>query len=182
MNPFLGDGASAPSRFASGLVLEQRLALEQNGLLATTEVRMLVRASLAAMTLAMAGCTSKPAPEAPRDSLGVPPAEGAPGNDQAAGRAALDSLERGARALVDTVGCSAPGQCAAAPVGVKGCGGPRDYVVYCRLTTDSTALFAKLDELASAERAFNAKYQVASTCEMRLPPDMASAGRVCRVK
>jgi hypothetical protein len=50
--------------------------------------------------------------------------------------------------------------------------------VYCAASTDSAALFAKLAELARAEQAFNSARGLASTCEYRMPPNVAvSAGR-----
>lgn len=87
-------------------------------------------------------------------------------------------LEAEAKALVKAEGCSA-GQCRTAPVGSRACGGPRYYLVYCARTTDSAALFAKLDAVAAAERAYNVKYQVMSTCEFRTPPHVGVTGAMC---
>ena len=144
---------------------------------------MPVPRSLLVATLALVACTSKPSgSDDVRDSTRVLPAEVVATAVRAADSTALDSLDRAARAMVDSGGCSDSSQCAVAAVGVRGCGGPRDFVVYCRLTTDSAALFAKLDELSTAERAFNTKYQIASNCDMRLPPPTQLVGRVCRVK
>jgi hypothetical protein len=89
-------------------------------------------------------------------------------------------LEREARALVRADGCDSTGGCATAPLGARACGGPRDYLVYCRATTDSAALFAKLDELAGAERAWNERRGAFSTCEMRLPPATELVGQRCQ--
>jgi len=87
-------------------------------------------------------------------------------------------LEAEAKALVKADGCSA-GQCRTAPVGSRACGGPRYYLVYCSRTTDSTALFSKLDAVAAAERAYNVRYQVMSTCEFRTPPHVVLTGGMC---
>jgi len=62
------------------------------------------------------------------------------------------------------------------------CGGPRYYVPYCALTTDSTALFAKLAELSRAEADYNQKNGLVSTCEMRLPGELAHSGGSCRFR
>src|SRR3982751_1505906 len=62
-------------------------------------------------------------------------------------RTRLARLEREARALAKTDGCSTSETCRTAPVGWRGCGGPRSYLVYCAATTDSVALYRKLDEL-----------------------------------
>ena len=67
------------------------------------------------------------------------------------------------------------------PVGVKGCGGPRDFVVYCATATDTAALTRKLDELARAERAYNERYEIASDCALQVAPTVTLAGQSCRV-
>src|SRR5688500_19686727 len=83
--------------------------------------------------------------------------------------AAIVRLEDQAKVIAKTSGCSSVSQCRTAPVGNRACGGPRYYIAYCAATTDSVALFRKLDEVAAAENAFNRKYQLASTCEFRMP-------------
>jgi hypothetical protein len=88
-------------------------------------------------------------------------------------------LESDARALAKTAGCTSADACRTAPVGSRGCGGPRTYVVYCAATTDSVALYAKLDSLRDAEAAFNQRNGIASTCEMRLPPIPSASGGRC---
>ena len=93
--------------------------------------------------------------------------------------ARIARLEREARALAGTTGCEAAAACRTAPVGVRGCGGPRDYVVYCPATTDTAALLRKLDELSRAEAAYNEREGVISTCQMRLPPAVSVIGGRC---
>jgi hypothetical protein len=102
-------------------------------------------------------------------------AEKAAGDDTAR----IARLEREARALANTSGCDAASSCRTAPVGVRGCGGPRDYLVYCAATTDSTALMRKLDELARVEAAYNEREGVVSTCQLRLPPPVTVSGGRC---
>ena len=94
----------------------------------------------------------------------------------------LRRLEREAVALARAEGCSSVGQCRSAPVGNRPCGGPRYYVAYCPLTTDSAALFAKLAELSRAESDYNRKNGLMSTCEMRLPGELAHSGGSCRFR
>jgi hypothetical protein len=91
----------------------------------------------------------------------------------------LARLERDARALVRTTGCEAASSCRTAPVGWRGCGGPRNYVVYCPATTDTVALIRALDELKRAEMAYNERESVISTCEMRMPPTVTVQGGTC---
>ena len=84
--------------------------------------------------------------------------------------AAIEKLENDAKAIAKTTGCATSGECRSAPVGSKGCGGPRYYIPWCARSTDSAALYAKLDQVVTAERAYNKKYQIISTCEYRLAP------------
>jgi hypothetical protein len=138
-----------------------------------TTIRLL---SPALAALLCASCA--PGPSAtPADTAG--PRAGTAPADAAASRERVERLEREARALARADGCEQDGQCRTAPVGSRPCGGPRDYVAYCALTTDSAALYAKLAELAAAEKAFNEKEGLASTCEFRMPPAVSLAGGQC---
>ena len=94
----------------------------------------------------------------------------------------LMRLEREARAMAKTDGCSSLDQCRSAPVGERPCGGPRDYVVYCARTTDSAALYRKLAELRQAEMEYNRKSGMMSTCEYRMPPELGLSGGSCRAR
>jgi hypothetical protein len=102
--------------------------------------------------------------------------------DQKADWAQIVALEDEAKALVKANGCSTAAQCRTAPVGSRACGGPRYYLVYCAATTDSAALFRKLDAVAAAEREFNTHYQIASTCEFRMPPNVALVAGTCQAQ
>ena len=95
-------------------------------------------------------------------------------------RLRLARLEQEARALAKLDGCTSAGACRTAPVGWRGCGGPRAYLVYCAASTDTMALFRKLTELERAEQAYNASTGMASTCELRTPPAVRLEGRSCR--
>ena len=102
--------------------------------------------------------------------------------DQKADWAQIVALEDQAKALVKADGCGSAAQCRTAPVGSRACGGPRYYLVYCSQTTDSAALFRKLDAVAAAEREYNTRYNVASTCEFRMPPTVALSGGSCQAQ
>ena len=93
--------------------------------------------------------------------------------------AAIEKLEGEAKAIAKTAGCSASSECRAAPVGSRACGGPRYYIAYCAKSTDSAALYSKLDEVAQAEQAYNRKYQLVSTCEFRMPPAVGIMAGSC---
>jgi hypothetical protein len=102
--------------------------------------------------------------------------------DQKSDWGQIVALENEAKVLAKTDGCSTAGECRTAPVGSRACGGPRYYLVYCSRTTDSAALFKKLEAVAVAEREFNARYQLVSTCEFRMPPTVALSGGSCRAQ
>jgi hypothetical protein len=132
----------------------------------------------AAVIAVLGGCAQQPS---------ASPSEPGPGKivfsgDQKADWAQITALEDQAKALVKTDGCSSAGACRTAPVGSRGCGGPRYYLVYCSATTDSAALYKKLDAVAAAEREFNTHYKVVSTCEFRLPPKVALSGGSCQAQ
>jgi hypothetical protein len=76
-----------------------------------------------------------------------------------------------ARVLVHAEGCASTAGCAAAPVGVKACGGPREYLVYCRTTTDEAKLLATLDEARRAEQRYNELTDAVSDCLLLLAPE-----------
>lgn len=128
-----------------------------------------------------AGCTRTPVNGGGADSTVAARGDAQQGTTGTPARADLERLEREARALARVEGCTQSGQCRTAPLGSRACGGPRDYLPYCPVTTDSAALFSKLDELARAESAFNQQSGMASTCEFRMPPEVEAAGGRCVV-
>ena len=122
-------------------------------------------------------------------SQGTPGAPSGPGGDkviltgdQKTDWAQIVALEDQAKAIVKADGCTSADQCRTAPVGSRACGGPRYYLVYCSRTTDSAALYRKLNAVAEAEREYNTRYQLASTCEFRMPPTVALSGGSCQAQ
>jgi hypothetical protein len=131
-----------------------------------------IRAWALATALLGASCAQQEEPPA----VGQPPAQ-----TRATREARIRELEQQARALARTDGCDQANQCATAPVGVKGCGGPRTYLVYCKATTDEAALLRTLDELKRVEEEYNRVEQIASDCMMVMPPQVRLEGRACMV-
>lgn len=102
--------------------------------------------------------------------------------DQKADWDQILAIEERAKALVRPDGCASDDQCRSAAVGSRACGGPRYYLVYCARTTDTVALSKKLEEVAAAERAYNVRYHIASTCEFRMPPSVGLVGGACAAR
>ena len=129
------------------------------------------------LSLALAGCAQQPPGNDPALSEpGLVPAE----DQQERDWAEIERLENEAKALARATGCTSSEGCRTAPVGNRACGGPRYYLVYCAATTDSAALFARLREVVDAENEYNEEYEIASTCEFRMPPEIAFSGGECR--
>lgn len=138
---------------------------------------------------AVAGCSQQPQSSGGAGTRSVgsvisrtpPDTNPAPAQDSSAkALPRLVKLEQEARALAKTEGCGSVGSCRTAPVGWRGCGGPRTYITYCAATTDTVALLRKLAELEQAERDYNASSGMISTCEFRMPPGVRLDGRTCR--
>jgi len=129
----------------------------------------------------LGGCAPAPAPSSP-DATDPSPRVDTLGNSQSADRARIVALEEQAKSIARTSGCSRDSECRSAPVGVKACGGPRYYLPYCARTTDSAALFRKLDEVLAAERAFNVKYGMVSNCQLESQPTVGVTAGVCQAR
>jgi hypothetical protein len=130
------------------------------------------------LMLLAASCTRNAAPaDAPGET-----AASASVSTEDTDRQAIEKAEAEARVIAKADGCSSSADCRAAPIGARGCGGPRDFILYCAASTDSAALYAKIAAADSLERAFNTKYKVVSTCELRLPPTVEASGGACVAK
>jgi hypothetical protein len=140
-----------------------------------TIISLRMRSCAAAMTALMVASCATPAQRS-EDSTraGV--------TRPAADRAHLAQLEERAHALAKSSGCDTAGACGVAPLGWRACGGPRDYLVYCRAATDTIELLRVLEELRRAESDFNEKSGTMSTCEMRLPPEIDLRGGRCEAR
>jgi hypothetical protein len=139
-----------------------------------------MKTTLAIAILAVVACAVACAPAPDTDTPPEPSGAGALTGDQQQDWAAIERVEDEARQLAVATGCNTADDCRAAPVGNRACGGPRYYLVYCATSTDSAALSAQLDEIVRAENEYNQRYEVISTCEFRMPPEIAFSGGECR--
>jgi len=94
-------------------------------------------------------------------------------------RTRLQQLEEEARALAQAGGCTDVSQCQSAPLGALACGGPRDYLVYCSVTTDERALQRTLRQLELREERYNEQCGGFSICLFVTPPGVALVNGVC---
>jgi hypothetical protein len=118
-------------------------------------------------------------PPAPVDST-QPPAGASPPATPDTETAAIERIKREAHAIARVGGCTAASECKTIGIGVKACGGPEDYIVYCPKSTDVPALERKVAEVERAQKAYNEKHQMMSTCEYRTPPNTQLVGGSCR--
>ena len=93
--------------------------------------------------------------------------------------AEIQRLEQAAKGIVRTGQCAGASECRTAPVGNRGCGGPRYYLVYCPASTDTAALSRTLAQIVTLENAYNKKWQIISTCEYRMAPSLRLSGGRC---
>lgn len=141
------------------------------------KIAVITLLTLAACAPSPGSAAAEPPTEEDRAAVAVPPDPPRAAGDTT--RAAR--LEAEARALARTRGCPQADQCRTAPVGSRPCGGPREYLAYCAASTDTVALFRKLEELRRTEQEINQRSGMMSTCEFREPPATELSGGVCRV-
>ncbi len=143
----------------------------------------LSRLNLALLIAATALAASCSKASMPKDDGAGEPTVSAPSPgltpSERADWAAIEQLEAQAKKLAHLEGCASSDDCRSAPVGSRACGGPRYYLAWCAKSTDSVALYRKLEEVAAAERSYNKKYQIISTCEFRMPPIVTASGGSC---
>jgi len=65
-------------------------------------------------------------------------------------------------------------------VGSKPCGGPRSYVVYSMVTTDSAALALITQRYNAADARLNRERGLVSDCTFLPPPELECVGGRCR--
>lgn len=122
------------------------------------------------------------APTATPSVPSAPRLEGFPTGDRTTDQSTLDSLKQYARSRARRDGCARDQDCAVVGLGAKPCGGPWEHLVYCRATTDEPALRAAVARVDTAERRFNERYGVASTCDVTREATPALQGGSCVAK
>ncbi|NIF04108.1 hypothetical protein F3J23_01535 [Chryseobacterium sp. Tr-659] len=83
-------------------------------------------------------------------------------------QAQLDKLKASIESEVSGEKCTDASEWAFAPMGVKSCGGPEQYIAYPKKI--ETTFLARVNEYTDKVRLFNEKYNIMSNCVMIMPP------------
>jgi hypothetical protein len=75
--------------------------------------------------------------------------------------------------------CNTNDDCDALPVGHRACGGPNDYLVYSKLTSDEAELKRLADAYSAQEKIRNKKENNMSICQMLTKPNVACKSNTC---
>nr|WP_315027137.1 hypothetical protein [uncultured Chryseobacterium sp.] len=83
-------------------------------------------------------------------------------------QAQLDKLKASIESEVSGEECTDASQWTFAPMGVKSCGGPQQYIAYPKKI--ETSILPRINEYTDKVRIFNEKYNIMSDCVMLTPP------------
>jgi len=73
-------------------------------------------------------------------------------------------------------------QCRAIALGVKTCGGPREYLLYSTEVTETRTLHDLVDKFNRCDHDRNKRLELASDCEFVVEPTLVLKDGVCSVK
>jgi hypothetical protein len=94
-------------------------------------------------------------------------------------KSVLDGMRDEITAVIGTPSCEGGADCRSVPLGVKPCGGPREYLIYSSATVDENALAFMVSRYNAFNDAFNRRYDIVSDCLYVLPPAIGCEGRLC---
>lgn len=83
-------------------------------------------------------------------------------------QAQLDKLKASIESEVSGEKCTDASEWTFAPMGVKSCGGPQQYLAYPKKIEAS--ILPRINEYTDKVRIFNEKYNIMSDCTMIMPP------------
>jgi hypothetical protein len=78
--------------------------------------------------------------------------------------------------------CEADLDCDTIPLGSKSCGGPRQYLIISKKSDKASAVERKAAEFTALDKQINEIEQVASTCEVVMPPEVHCVQKLCVAK
>jgi hypothetical protein len=114
-----------------------------------------------------AGCAS-----APEEEAGSPP-------DEAARTATLQEVRAEIDQAIGEARASATSECALVALGERPCGGPRTYLAYSLVETDSAHLATLAALYARIDRERNTELGLVSTCEFLAAPEVVVENGRC---
>ncbi|MGH8446781.1 MAG: hypothetical protein ACREVL_16035, partial [Solimonas sp.] len=77
------------------------------------------------------------------------------------------------RAEIGDAAAETVADCAAEPIGHRPCGGPSGYVVYSKRTGNEIRILGLAESTRDLGRQIDEGSGLMSTCEMRMPPEVA---------
>jgi hypothetical protein len=80
---------------------------------------------------------------------------------------------------IGTAACTSPAVCRTLPLGVKPCGGPRQFLVYSLAVTDSARLARDAARFNEAEARKNRDQGMVSDCSMLMAPQVSCVSGKC---
>ncbi len=83
-------------------------------------------------------------------------------------QAQLDKLKASIESEVSGLKCTDADEWTFAPMGVKSCGGPQQYIAYPKKI--EAAYLPRVNDYTDKVRVFNEKYNITSDCMMIMPP------------
>jgi hypothetical protein len=117
---------------------------------------------IAITTAGILSCARKPAP----------PGDGPEGSASGDIRASITQQ-------IGTASCTSPSVCRTLPLGVKPCGGPRQFLVYSLSSTDSVRLAADAARYNEAEAQKNRDKGMVSDCSVLMAPKVNCVSGKC---
>ncbi|MGU3377517.1 hypothetical protein [Chryseobacterium sp. M5A1_1a] len=83
-------------------------------------------------------------------------------------QAQLDKLKASIESEASGENCTDANEWTFAPMGVKSCGGPQQYIAYSKKI--ETSILPRINEYTDKVRIFNEKYNIMSDCTVITPP------------
>ena len=101
------------------------------------------------------------------------------GLDEDADLARLAAFREEALLLIGEASCSEIGECRSLPFGAKPCGGPREYLIYSIINSDTLKFREKVDEYNSWNEVLNKRYGYMSDCMLVEEPQLVCLDGKC---
>ena len=88
-------------------------------------------------------------------------------------------LSASIQADIADLSCDKDDDCSFIPYGSRPCGGPWNYKLFSRKTTDERALWAKVEKYNKMDEYYNQKSDLQSECRFIVPPQTSCVNGMC---